>query len=89
MIGLLASIGRHSGVAEIYGVRFSGFVAWCLWRAIYLSKLPGLQKKVRVAIDWLLDIIFSKEIVQMPTLRSPSISQAEESSTAENKRKLA
>jgi NADH dehydrogenase len=89
MIGLLASIGRRAGVAEIFGVRFSGFVAWCLWRAIYLSKLPGLQKKVRVAIDWALDIVFSKEIVQTSTLRSPSMSEAEESSTVEDKRKLA
>lgn len=89
MIGLLASIGRRAGVAEIFGVRFSGFVAWCLWRAIYLSKLPGLQKKVRVAIDWALDLVFSKEIVQTPTLRSPAISEAEESSTIEDNRKLA
>jgi NADH dehydrogenase len=89
MIGLLASIGRRAGVAEIFGVRFSGFVAWCLWRAIYLSKLPGLQKKVRVAFDWALDIVFSKEIVQTPTVRSPSMSEAEESSTVEDKRKLA
>jgi NADH dehydrogenase len=80
IIGLLASIGRHTGVAEILGVRFSGIIAWWLWRAIYLSKLPGLQKKVRVALDWTLDLFFSKDIVQIPTLRSPSMSEAEESS---------
>src|SRR5206468_2466591 len=78
-IGLLATIGRRTGVAEILGVRFSGIIAWWLWRGIYLSKLPGLQKKVRVAIDWTLDLIFSKDIVQLPTLRSPTISAAEES----------
>ena len=72
-LGMLAAIGRHSGVAEILGVRFSGIIAWGLWRTIYLSKLPGLQQKVRVALDWILDLVFSKDIVQLPTLRSPTI----------------
>jgi NADH dehydrogenase len=78
ILGLLATIGRRTGVAEILGVRFSGIIAWWLWRGIYLSKLPGLQKKVRVAIDWTLDLIFSKDIVELPTLRSPTMSAAEE-----------
>ncbi len=82
MLGMLAAIGRHAGVAEILGMRFSGVIAWWLWRAIYLSKLPGLQKKVRVALDWALDLVFSKDIVQLPTLRSPTMSQPEEPSTA-------
>jgi NADH dehydrogenase len=81
-IGLLASIGRHTGVAEIFGVRFSGIIAWWLWRAIYLSKLPGPQKKVRIALDWTLDLFFSKDIVQIPTLRSPTMSEAEGPSNA-------
>jgi NADH:ubiquinone reductase (H+-translocating) len=78
-LGLLATIGRRTGVAEILGVRFSGIIAWWLWRGIYLGKLPGLQKKVRVAIDWMLDMVFSKDIVELPTLRSPTISADEES----------
>jgi NADH dehydrogenase len=77
MIGQLAAIGRRSGVAEIYGFRFSGYIAWLLWRAIYLAKLPGFQNKVRVAIDWMLDQIFSKSIVQLPTLQAPTISRPE------------
>ena len=81
ILGLLASIGRRTGVAEILGMRFSGFIAWWLWRGIYLSKLPGFQKKVRVAIDWILDFVFSKDIVQLPTLRSPTISEPEETSS--------
>lgn len=80
IIGLLATIGRRTGVAEIFGVRFSGLIAWWLWRCIYLSKLPGLQKKVRVTLDWILDMIFSKDIVELPTLRETTISQAEQSS---------
>jgi NADH dehydrogenase len=77
-LGLLATIGRRTGVAEILGMRFSGLIAWCMWRAIYLGKLPGLQKKVRVALDWTLDLFFSKDIVELPTLRAPTMSEAEE-----------
>ena len=61
-IGLLASIGRRTGVARIFGYNFSGFLAWWMWRTIYLSKLPGLDKKVRVAFDWTLDLIFPKDV---------------------------
>jgi NADH dehydrogenase len=77
-LGLLATIGRRTGVAEILGMRFSGLIAWCMWRAIYLGKLPGLQKKVRVALDWTLDLFFSKDIVELPTLRAPTMSELEE-----------
>jgi NADH dehydrogenase len=76
-IGLLASLGRRSGVAQILGVNFSGFVAWWLWRTIYLSKLPRLEKKVRVALDWLLDLVFAKDLVQFRTLRAPALSDPE------------
>jgi NADH dehydrogenase len=63
-IGALASIGKRTGVARIMGVNFSGFIAWWLWRTIYLSKLPRFEKKVRVALDWFLDLLFSKDLVQ-------------------------
>jgi NADH dehydrogenase len=61
-IGLLASIGRRTGVARIFGFNLSGFFAWWLWRTIYLSKLPGLDKKVRVAFEWTLDLVFHKDV---------------------------
>ncbi len=62
-LGLLAAIGRRTGVASILGANFSGFVAWFLWRTVYLSKLPRSEKKLRVALDWTLDLLFSKDIV--------------------------
>jgi NADH dehydrogenase len=77
-LGLLASIGRRTGVANIFGVNFSGFAAWFLWRTIYLSKLPRLEKKVRVALDWTLDLLFSKDLVHLLDLRSPTMSDMEE-----------
>jgi NADH dehydrogenase len=63
-IGQLAAIGKRTGVANILGVKFSGFIAWWIWRTIYLSKLPRFEKKLRVALDWTLDLLFSKDIVQ-------------------------
>jgi NADH dehydrogenase len=75
-LGLLASIGRRTGVARILGYNFSGFVAWWLWRTIYLLKLPRIEKKLRVALDWTLDIFFSKDLVQFLDERSPVISDA-------------
>jgi len=77
-IGQLAAIGRRIGVANIMGMNFSGFFAWWLWRSIYLSKLPRLEKKLRVALDWTLDLLFSKDIVQFLTVRAPTVSFAEE-----------
>jgi NADH:quinone reductase (non-electrogenic) len=73
-IGQLAAIGRRTGVARVFGINFSGFLAWWLWRTIYLSKLPRFEKKCRVAIDWTLDLMFSKDFVQFLTVRAPVMS---------------
>lgn len=82
-IGALAAIGRRTGVARIMGVNFSGFLAWWMWRTIYLSKLPRFEKKVRVALDWLLDLLFSKDLVQFMELTPPGISRVEGRATIE------
>jgi NADH dehydrogenase len=77
-LGLLAPIGKRTGVANILGVNFSGFVAWWLWRTIYLMKLPRFEKKIRVALDWTLDVLFSKDLVQFRTVRASSAMPVEE-----------
>ncbi len=74
-IGQLAAIGHRVGVATVFGFNFSGFIAWWMWRTIYLSKLPRLEKKVRVALDWTLDVLFSKDLVQLTSLRLEEESQ--------------
>ena len=68
-IGMLASIGHHSGVAMVFGVKFSGFIAWWMWRSVYVAKLPRLAKKLRVMMDWTLDLMFGRDIEQAITLR--------------------
>jgi NADH dehydrogenase len=87
-IGQLAAIGRRTGVANILGINFSGFVAWWLWRTIYLSKLPRFEKKLRVALDWTLDLLFTKDLVQFQTFRAPTVSHHdEETQSAQIQRK--
>jgi NADH:quinone reductase (non-electrogenic) len=74
-LGALAALGRRSAVAEIAGMRFSGFFAWWLWRTIYLFKLPGLERKVRVALDWTLDLFFERDIVLLKIFMERSRTQ--------------
>lgn len=68
-IGQLAAIGHRTGVARVFGLNFSGFVAWWLWRGVYLLKLPRFEKKVQVALGWILDLFFRRDIVQYLTER--------------------
>jgi NADH:quinone reductase (non-electrogenic) len=78
-LGRLAAIGRRSGVANVFGLNFSGFLAWWLWRTIYLFKLPRLEKKMRVALDWTLDLCFAKDFACV-TARHPSNTTASKGS---------
>jgi NADH:ubiquinone reductase (H+-translocating) len=67
--GQLAAIGRRTGVARIFGLKFSGFVGWVLWRTVYLMKLPRIEKRLRVALQWALDAVFDRDFGQFITLR--------------------
>jgi NADH:ubiquinone reductase (H+-translocating) len=68
-MGMLASIGHHTGVASFFGFKFSGFIAWWMWRSVYLAKLPRLVKKLRVITSWTLDLLFGRDSEQMITMR--------------------
>ncbi len=71
-IGLLVSLGHQKGAAEFRGRPYSGLFAWLLWRGVYLLKLPGLEKKVRVVLDWILDLFFPRDVV----LTEPSLTRS-------------
>ena len=70
MLGQFAAIGRERAVATVLGVRFSGFIAWLMWRGAYLLMLPGLNRKIRVLLQWLLEISFARDTVQLLTTES-------------------
>jgi len=61
-LGQLATVGERHAVAEVGGMYFRGFIAWWMWRTIYLAKLPGLVRKLRVMVDWTFDLFFPKDI---------------------------
>jgi len=75
-LGKLASLGHRSAVADLMGVKLSGFVAWLVWRVIYLMKMPDLDRKFRVLTDWFLDLLLPRDIVQLKTERSASCARA-------------
>jgi NADH:ubiquinone reductase (H+-translocating) len=64
-LGTLASIGRATGVGTIFGVRVRGFVAWAMWRGYYWWRMPGINRKVRVALEWALTGLFGADPVQL------------------------
>jgi NADH dehydrogenase len=63
--GSLVSVGEHFAAVELLGIRLSGFLAWWIWRTLYLAKLVGFANKVRVMIDWTLDLIVERSIAQI------------------------
>jgi NADH dehydrogenase len=69
--GSVASLGLHQGVAQIYGVKVRGFPAWALHRAYHLATMPTLQRKVRIAADWLIALPFKRQIVATGQYQNP------------------
>jgi NADH dehydrogenase len=70
-IGSVASLGLHKGVAQVYGVKVRGFPAWFMHRTYHLSRVPTLNRKVRVVADWTLALFFRREIVSLGSLQRP------------------
>jgi NADH dehydrogenase len=69
--GSVASLGLHKGVAQIYGIKLRGFVAWFMHRTYHLSRLPTLNRKARVTADWTLALFFKREVVSLGSLERP------------------
>lgn len=63
--GSMASIGNYRAVADAMGIRLSGPIAWLMWRAFYLGMLPGMVTKLRVVIDWVLDLFAPRNLGQI------------------------
>jgi NADH dehydrogenase len=74
-LGKLGSLGRRSAVAEVMGIKLSGLPAWLMWRAVYLSKLPGFDRKIRVLTDWILDTILPRDITQVRIFQPDAVTQ--------------
>jgi len=70
-VGSVASLGLHKGVAEVYGVKLRGFPAWFMHRTYHVSRVPTLNRKVRVILDWTLALFFRRDIVSLGSLQRP------------------
>jgi NADH dehydrogenase len=74
-LGKMGSLGRRSAVAEVLGVKLSGFFAWWLWRTVYLSKMPSWRRRLKVAVSWTLDLFLPPELVQLRLNAAAGISR--------------
>ena len=70
-IGALVVLGQRTAAAEIGSWKFSGLLAWLMWRGIYLGKLPGTEKKIRVLLDWIVEFFFPRDIVLTQRVSTP------------------
>jgi NADH dehydrogenase len=70
----MAVIGRRSGVANVLSVDISGLIAWGMWRFLNGSLMPGMERKLRITLDWSLDLFFPKDLVQVGIETAPTIS---------------
>ncbi|PWU81359.1 MAG: hypothetical protein DLM72_07415, partial [Candidatus Nitrosopolaris wilkensis] len=66
--GMMALIGKRNGVGILYGHKVHGFTAWWLWRSYYLGNLPTVEKKLRVVVDWFIDLFFKRDVTRLKTL---------------------
>ncbi len=67
--GAIAALGCRTGVAKVFGLKIAGFPAWFLFRTVYLLKMPGWSRRLRVALDWTMDLLFPKDAVQLGLTR--------------------
>lgn len=63
--GSMAKIGKRDGVARLLGVNLTGFTAWFVWKQYYLSTLPVIEKRIRVGLDWFVDLFFARDITKL------------------------
>ena len=69
--GMLCSLGHYRGVADPFGIRIRGFPAWFLHRTYHLLYMPTLARKVRIALDWTVALLFPRDLAQLGSLEHP------------------
>jgi NADH dehydrogenase FAD-containing subunit len=74
--GSLVSVGEHFAAVNLLGVCLSGFPGWFVWRTLYLAKLVGMSSKVRVMLDWTLDLLIERSIAQLGSAPRPGPARA-------------
>ncbi|MFI6268269.1 NAD(P)/FAD-dependent oxidoreductase [Micromonospora zamorensis] len=70
-VGSVASLGLHKGVAQVYGIKMTGWPAWVMHRTYHMSRIPSFNRKVRVVVDWSLAFFLKREVVALGQLHDP------------------
>jgi NADH dehydrogenase len=70
--GVMALIRKRNGVGILFGHRVHGFIAWLMWRLYYLGNLPTTEKKLRVTVDWIIDLFFKRDVTRLRTFTEES-----------------
>jgi NADH:ubiquinone reductase (H+-translocating) len=83
--GIMALIGKRNGVGILFDHKVQGFLAWWLWRLYYLGNLPTTEKKLRVIVDWSIDLLFKRDVTRLKTIPSDAEKKTE---TENNREKL-
>ena len=76
-VGTVASLGLHKGVAQVYGVKVRGWLAWFMHRTYHLAQMPTFNRKVRITLDWTLALLFPRDLVALGRLHDPRASFVE------------
>jgi NADH:ubiquinone reductase (H+-translocating) len=74
--GMMSALGHRAAVGQVLGIQVSGWPAWVLWRAVYWSKLPGVTRKVRIALDWFCRVLLPRDYAQLNASPSDRIARA-------------
>jgi len=75
-VGMACGIGGREGVAELYGLKFSGFLAWWLWRSAFLAKIPSFAQKIKVGLDWAWELVFARDLSHFRPAQTDPINKA-------------
>jgi NADH dehydrogenase len=84
-LGTLVSLGRYKGVARVLGLKLKGFGAWFLHRSYHLARVPTLNRKIRIALDWTVGLFFRRDVAQLGSLSHPRDAFAEATSDVRNR----
>lgn len=70
-VGSVATLGLYQGVADVFGVKLRGFWAWFMHRTYHMAKMPTLNRKVRIVVDWTMALLFRREVVSLGRISTP------------------
>ena len=82
MLGQVATLGRYKGIADVLGLRFTGFLGWFITRSYHLYQLPLFSRKLRVVADWTTSLFFRRDIAELSMLGHPTATRCVTSSPA-------